>query len=95
MLSAGRAWPLGASCDDQGVNLVVFSEHAQRIDWCLFDDSGHTQLACHALPARSGDLWHGHLRGAAPGQLYGLRAHGPWLPAQGLRFNANKLLLDP
>lgn len=98
-LEAGRPWPLGASVDETasggGVNFAVFSAHAQQMELCLFDASGRIEVARHALPGRSGDIWHGRLPGAAPGLLYGLRAHGPWRPERGHRFNPHKLLLDP
>ncbi len=95
LLAAGRPWPLGASVDAQGVNFAVFSAHATAIELCLYSEDGSTELARLPLPARSGDVWHGHLNGAAAGLVYGLRAHGPWLPQQGHRFNPRKLLLDP
>jgi glycogen operon protein len=96
VVQAGRAWPLGAHCDrDGGVNFAVFSAHAEAIELCLFDDSGTHELQRIALPGRSGDVWHGRVRGIGAGQVYGLRAHGPWNPERGQRFNAHKLLLDP
>ncbi len=94
-LQAGQPWPMGASCDGDGVNFAVFAGHATQVDLCLFDDSGRVELARLPLPARSGDVWHGRLPGAAPGQLYGFRAHGPWRPDRGHRHNPHKLLLDP
>jgi len=94
-LEAGRAWPLGASVDGDGVNFAVVSAQATRIELCLFDADGERELARAPLPARSGDVWHGRLTGAAAGLVYGLRAHGPWRPERGLRFNPHKLLLDP
>ena len=99
VLQAGRAWPLGASVavtdGVQGVNFAVFSAHAQALELCLFDDAGEREVARVALPARSGDIWHGFLPGADAGLIYGLRAHGPWRPEHGHRFNPHKLLLDP
>ena len=95
LLSAGRPWPLGASVDALGVNFAVFSAHATAMELCLYSDDGSTEMARLLLPARSGDVWHGHVRGAAAGLVYGLRAHGPWLPQHGHRFNPRKLLLDP
>ena len=95
VLAPGRAWPLGATVAANGVNFAVFSAHAHRIELCLYDDAGTHELARLALPARSGDVWHGHLAGAGAGTVYGLRAHGPWQPQQGQRFNPHKLLLDP
>ena len=94
-LAPGRAWPLGASCVEGGVNVAVFSEHAEKIELCLFDPGGRDEIARMPLPARSGDVWHGHLEGAGPGLVYGLRAHGPWQPEAGHRFDARRVLLDP
>ena len=93
-LQAGRPWPLGATVDAQGVNIAVFSAHATAIELCLYDERGEEEQARLPL-ARSGDVWHGHLAGAGAGLVYGLRAHGPWAPRQGQRFNPHKLLLDP
>ena len=94
-LRPGKPWPLGASVDAEGVNFAVFSAHAMAIELCLYDDAGRIETARLTLPARSGDVWHGHLPGAGTGLVYGLRAHGPWQPQQGQRFNPHKLLLDP
>jgi glycogen operon protein len=94
-LQAGRPWPMGASIDGDGVNFAVFSAHATQIELCLFDAAGETELARLPLPERSGDVWHGRLPGAGAGLVYGLRAHGPWRPERGHRFNPHKLLLDP
>jgi glycogen operon protein len=94
-LDPGRAWPLGASFDGHGLNFAVFSAHATALDLCLYDATGRSETARAPLPGRSGDVWHGLLPEAAPGCVYGLRAHGPWLPDHGHRFNPNKLLLDP
>ena len=93
-LTAGRPWPLGAHIDATGVNLAVYSAHAQAIEWCVFDPSGTHETARHPL-VRSGDVWHAHLAGAGASLVYGLRAHGPWRPDEGHRFNPHKLLLDP
>ena len=65
------------------------------IDLCLFDESGQHELSRTPLPGHTQNVWHGRLREAAPGLAYGLRAHGPWRPDRGHRFNPNKLLLDP
>lgn len=94
-MERGHPWPLGVHWDGQGVNIAVFSAHAQRIDFCLFDDSGRRELQRIALPSRTQDVWHGYLADVRPGQVYGLRAHGPWRPDRGHRFNPHKLLLDP
>jgi glycogen operon protein len=91
----GQPWPLGANWDGKGVNFAVFSAHAQAMEVCLFDATGTQETARLRLPACTRDVWHGYLPGAGPGLVYGLRAHGPWQPDQGHRFNPAKLLLDP
>jgi glycogen operon protein len=95
VLEAGKPWPLGAHWDGKGVNFAVFSAHAQRLELCLFDESGTLEIARYTLPSHTSDIWHGYLPQAAPGLVYGLRAHGTWRPERGYRFNASKLLLDP
>ncbi|MCR5868287.1 glycogen debranching protein GlgX [Aquincola sp. J276] len=94
-LQPGRPWPLGATAEAGGVNFAVPSAHAEAMLLCLFDDAGQVELQRLPLPARTGDVWHGFLPGAAAGLVYGYRAHGPWQPAAGQRFNDLKLLLDP
>ncbi|MES2944165.1 MAG: glycogen debranching protein GlgX [Pseudomonadota bacterium] len=94
-LQAGRPWPLGATWDGHGVNFAVFSAHAQAMVLCLFDDAGKLETSRLMLPAHTNDVWHGYLPEASPGLIYGLRAHGPWRPDRGHRFNPHKLLLDP
>jgi len=94
-LEAGRHWPLGAHWDGEGVNFAVFSANAHGIDLCVFDDDGKREISRTPLPSHGHDVWHGYLRGASPGLVYGLRAHGPWRPERGQRFNPYKLLLDP
>lgn len=92
-LTPGLAAPLGAYYDGNGINFTLFSAHATQVELCLFDAQyRETRLP---LPARSGDIWHGYLPGGELGQRYGFRVHGPFEPHLGLRFNANKLLLDP
>ncbi len=94
-LFPGRPYPLGASFDGKGVNFALFSAHAEKVELCLFDASGTREERRLALPEYSGEVWHGYLRGAGPGLLYGYRVHGPYDPKKGLRFNPNKLLIDP
>ncbi|TYB91101.1 glycogen debranching protein GlgX [Oceaniovalibus sp. ACAM 378] len=95
VMTAGRAAPLGATFDGDGVNFAVFSEHAQRMVLCLFSEDGKHEIERLDLPERDGDVWHGFVSGMRPGQQYGLRAHGPFAPQEGHRFNPNKLLIDP
>lgn len=94
MIEAGSPAPLGATFDGEGVNFALFSERAERIELCLFDEQDR-ETACLVLPERTGHIWHGYVPGCRPGQRYGYRAHGPWDPAAGLCFNPRKLLLDP
>ena len=94
-LFAGKPWPLGATWDGLGVNFAVFSANASSIEFCLFDPSGRRELARFPLPECTDEVWHGYFPDAKPGLLYGYRAHGPYEPRAGHRFNPNKLLLDP
>lgn len=85
---------MGATWDGAGVNFAIYSENAEWVELCLFDglDAPETLLR---LPERTTYVWHGYIRGLLPGQLYGYRVHGPFDPKNGLRFNANKLVIDP
>ncbi|OYV51285.1 MAG: glycogen debranching enzyme, partial [Rhodospirillales bacterium 20-60-12] len=94
-LDIGQPYPLGATWDGMGVNFAVFSAHAEKIELCLFDRSGRRELARLTLPECTNEVFHGYLPNALPGQLYGFRAHGPYQPEHGHRFNPFKLLLDP
>ncbi|NEX45064.1 glycogen debranching protein GlgX [Pseudotabrizicola algicola] len=94
-VSAGRPWPMGASLDGDGVNFAVFSAHAELIELCLFSPDGRKELVRLPFRERDGDIWHMHVGGLTPGAVYGFRAHGPYVPEQGHRFNPHKLLLDP
>jgi isoamylase len=89
----GEPLPLGATWDGRGTNFSVFSEVAERVELCLFDEGGTERRV--DLPERTAFCWHGYLRGVRPGQRYGFRVHGPWEPDQGSRCNPAKLLLDP
>ncbi len=92
----GSPYPLGATWDGLGVNFALFSEHATRVELCLFDSPDATRES-HRLRLREyTDLvWHGYVPGIRPGQLYGYRVHGPYRPRAGHRFNAAKVVLDP
>ncbi len=91
----GKPYPLGATWDGEGVNFAVFSEHAENIELCLFDESGRRQIHCVSMREQTDQVWHCYLPEARPGLLYGYRVYGPYEPAHGLRFNHHKLLLDP
>ncbi|MBW8751586.1 MAG: glycogen debranching protein GlgX [Propionibacteriales bacterium] len=89
----GKPYPLGASFDGVGTNFALFSEVAEKVELCLFDDAGAEQRI--ALAEVDAYVWHGYLPAVRPGQRYGYRVHGPWDPGRGLRCNPAKLLLDP
>ena len=92
----GKPYPLGATWDGQGVNFALFSEHATRVEVCLFDDAGATVESQRiTLPEQTDYVWHAYIPDLVPGQCYGYRVHGPYTPERGLRFNPNKLLVDP
>jgi isoamylase len=92
----GRSSPLGVTCDSAGANFALFSEHATKVELCLFD-SPEAQTESHrvALPEKTNQVWHGYLPGVTPGQLYGYRVHGPNEASRGHLFNPRKVLLDP
>lgn len=92
----GRPYPLGATWEGAGVNFAIFSEHAEKLELCLFnsaDDKAESQRI--PLTERTDQVWHCYLPSILPGQLYGYRVHGPFDPAKGHRFNSNKVVLDP
>jgi glycogen operon protein len=95
-MKRGTPYPLGATWDGLGVNFAIFSEHATKIEICLFDSpESAVESGRFTLPDHTDMVWHGYLPGIRPGQLYGFRVHGPYDPAHGHRFNPNKVLLDP
>jgi glycogen operon protein len=89
----GDPYPLGATYDGAGTNFSLYTEVADKVELCLFDD--RNREARVALTEVDGFIWHGYLPGVGPGQRYGYRVHGPYEPARGLRCNPAKLLLDP
>lgn len=91
----GRPYPLGATWDGSGVNFALFSEHAEKVDLCLFDARGVRELRRIALPEYTDSVWHGYLPEVERGTLYGYRVYGPYDPERGHRFNHHKLLIDP
>ncbi|MGZ4244840.1 MAG: glycogen debranching enzyme, partial [Solirubrobacteraceae bacterium] len=89
----GQPFPLGATWDGEGTNFSLFSEHAEGVTLCLFDDEGNERPI--TITANRAHNWHCYLPGVGPGQRYGYRVHGPYAPQEGHRFNPNKLLIDP
>ena len=94
-IAEGLPFPLGATWDGVGVNFALFSANATKVELCLFDADGGTEIERIELPEYTDEIWHGYLPDARPGTVYGYRVHGPWAPEEGHRFNPNKLLLDP
>ena len=92
----GRPYPLGANWDGLGVNFALFSEHAQRVDLCLFDSAASTREREQVRFTQYTDqVWHAYLPDVRPGQVYAYRVDGPYRPEEGLCFNAHKILVDP
>ena len=92
----GSPYPLGATWDGLGVNFALFSERATAVELCLFDSTTATAESARVPLVEHTDMvWHGYLPDVNPGQLYGYRVDGPYSPAEGLRFNPHKLLVDP
>jgi isoamylase len=89
----GAPFPLGPHWDGGGTNFAIFSENAERVELCLFDEEDNEKRV--ELTERTAFNWHGYLPGVGPGQRYGYRVHGPYDPEAGHRFNPNKLLIDP
>ena len=94
-VAEGLPHPLGATWDGVGVNFALFSANATKVELCIFDQEGTTELECLELPEYTDEVWHGYLPDARPGTVYAYRVHGPWEPDSGHRFNSHKLLLDP
>jgi isoamylase len=91
----GTSYPRGATWDGEGVNFSLFSEQATRVELCLFDATGRHERQRIDIGERTDLIWHCYLPEARPGLLYGYRVHGPYQPEKGLRFNPNKLLVEP
>ncbi|MDQ2949977.1 MAG: glycogen debranching protein GlgX [Acidobacteriota bacterium] len=91
----GKSFPLGATWDGTGTNFAIYSERAEKVELCLFNDRESNESDRIELLERTAHVWHGYLPTVQPGQLYGYRVYGPYDPALGLRFNSNKLLIDP
>ncbi len=93
-VTEGASEPLGLTLDDAGANVAVFSAHAERIEFCLFEGDDR-EIARVNLPYRTGDVFHAHIAGITAGARYGFRAYGPYAPERGQCFDAAKLLVDP
>lgn len=91
----GSPYPLGSNWDGKGVNFALFAGQATAVELCLFEDDCITERARIKLFERTSHVWHAYIPGIRPGQCYGYRVHGPFQPEQGLRYNPNKLLIDP
>jgi isoamylase len=92
----GRSYPLGATWDGAGVNFALFAENATKVQLCLFDSPEATEESERIqLREHTDQVWHGYFPDILPGQLYGYRVHGAFEPANGHRFNPNKIVLDP
>src|SRR5215207_4642913 len=89
----GAPFPLGSTWDHEGTNFSLFSERAERVELCLFDEDGREERV--EVCDRTAFNWHVYLPDVRPGQHYGYRVHGPFDPLRGLRFNPHKLLIDP
>jgi glycogen operon protein len=94
-VSEGSPHTLGPRADADGVNFALYAPNAERVEVSLFESEGKRELGRVALPEFTDEVWHGYVHGIAPGQLYGYRVHGRYAPAEGHRFNPNKLLVDP
>ncbi|HEY1898817.1 MAG TPA: glycogen debranching protein GlgX [Steroidobacteraceae bacterium] len=91
----GSSQAHGAIWDGKGTNFTLFSAHATKVEVCLFDSVGGTELERIALPEYTDQVWHGYIPDVHPASVYGMRVHGPYEPKEGHRFNPNKLVLDP
>lgn len=94
-MEPGSAYPIGTTVDGSGVNFSLFSANAEKVELCIFDDLGQQEVMRFTLPLCEHNLWHGYLKGAKAGLVYGYRVYGPYRPEFGHRFNHHKLLLDP
>jgi isoamylase len=95
-IKPGSPYPLGATWDGSGVNFALFSEHASKVELCLFNSAvDKREFRRIRLPEQTDQIWHCYVPGLLPGQLYGYRVYGPYDPERGHRFNPNKVVLGP
>ena len=93
--SSGNVAPLGSHYDGKGVNFALFSAHAEKVELCIFDNSGAEETERYVINENGNGIWHIYLENATPGLVYGYRVYGRYKPQDGFRFNPNKLLIDP
>ena len=91
----GYPYPLGSTYDGKGVNFALFSINAQKVELCLFDETGINETARYEITESDNNIWHIYIPNLKPEQVYGYRVYGPYKPEEGHRFNPNKLLIDP
>jgi len=91
----GQAYPRGATWDGEGVNFSLFSGNSEKVELCIFDDTGRHEVQRISVRERTDGNWHTYLPEARPGLLYGYRVYGPYDPERGHRFNPHKLLIEP
>lgn len=95
-VTLGKPYPLGSTWLGDGVNFSIYSEHAKKVELCLFDSpAAIVESERVTLPEVTSHIWHAYVHGIGLGQTYAYRVHGPYEPEKGLRFNHNKLLIDP
>ena len=94
-VARGLPYPLGATIAGTGVNFALYSKHADQVFLLLFDAADGDPTDVIRLDQRTKYVWHALVQGIGPGQLYAYKVRGEYRPAQGLRFNEHKLLLDP
>ena len=94
-IAPGNPFPLGANFDGEGTGFAVYARHAEAVDLCLFDGASPREAERVRFTEKTGHVWHAYLPDVRPGTLYGYRAHGPYEPHEGLRYNPAKLLVDP
>lgn len=92
---SGNPYPLGSYDNGKGVNFALYSAHAEKVELCLFDKTGAEEIKRYEIKENDNNIWHIFIPGLSAGQVYGYRVYGPYMPEQGLRFNPNKLLIDP
>lgn len=91
----GKPYPLGSHYDGHGVNFALFSAYAEKVELCLFDETGINETERFEITESDNNIWHIYLPNIKPDQVYGYRVYGPYKPEEGHRFNHNKLLIDP